>query len=847
MDTSEGPRDLPAGFTQPRLVGAGAAARVFRVRDELLGRDVALKIYRDRQTDAQARERFLNECHNAARLGAHPGVVSVHSAGVTAADHPWLCMELGTGGSLAQALATGPWEPARALRVMTVVAETLAWALRLDPPMLHRDIKPANILLSGADQPLVADFGIAGSIRNVRSSTNVQAFTQLYAAPEVLHSGRYSAASEAWSLTATLFELVTGRPPFPPVEDEGIGEYIDRVRAGLPAGALPADLPADIAEILRRGLAVDRDERFPDAAALGAALRAAWAATGAPVNDPLPEPAADTLPDPTLDRTYAAETRERNAPAASVPSQGVGEQDSGVGAGGHGVAVPCSGTDGQGMGTAWQSSGERAVDAGLLGGAMGEAGGIGDSGTSAGGSDGALGGSAGAAAGRAAGSDGWGQPAGDTAALAAQTVTAAPKAAAPPRPGSPPTASAAAPSGGGRARRRWPWLVAAVVVVVVAATVIPLTLVGRGSGRGVSAVLAAGEASASIRPPAGTTATATAQPSASASASASTGQSGGGLVPAGAGAPGGLPGGPPPGNLAPVGGSVGGPAGGGSGGGGSAAGGGGSAGGGAGGSASAGGGSAGGGSASGGGGSGGGGSGGSAAGGAAANQPAPTKPFGSMASVRWSWSSSGLYAIDEQVRLDAAGDHTFWNNQFFWPDGSTFGWLGLQKDGNRFDGTVGDLAILSGWNTLGAQGPSCALLKGGERSCRFAYTVTTGRWYRLRLWRGQADATGQWWGAWILDETTGADTYIGSLAVKPSRTLIGGVSSVMQYFGPATTCAGLPTSSSAWTTPAAKGSGDASAPPVTLGFVSGTAPGCDSSATSTAYHGTNGAQLTLSR
>jgi hypothetical protein len=227
-----------------------------------------------------------------------------------------------------------------------------------------------------------------------------------------------------------------------------------------------------------------------------------------------------------------------------------------------------------------------------------------------------------------------------------------------------------------------------------------------------------------------------------------------------------------------------------------------------------------------------------------------SRPFATTATAHWSWSSRpGFWNVDQQLQLEALGRHSFWAVDWIWPDGSTFGYLGLQTDGNRFDGSVGDMAILSAWNTVAARGPSCRSLdQPNLHSCRLPFAVRTGRWYRLRLWRTQTDAVGQWWGAWIMDESTGQDTYIGSMAVDPSRNLVGGAVNHTEFFGGATTCDQVARSVAAWTSPSANSHGDnVGTYSVSSSFASGNAPGCGASVVPRTLRGTRGSVITVAR
>lgn len=172
----------------------------------------------------------------------------------------------------------------------------------------------------------------------------------------------------------------------------------------------------------------------------------------------------------------------------------------------------------------------------------------------------------------------------------------------------------------------------------------------------------------------------------------------------------------------------------------------------------------------------------------------------------WEWDTDEkLWEIDQQLWVSRTGATTMWAASWNWSDDQTYlGYLGLQTDGNRFDGSVGDMAIFSVWNARGGAGTSCQALEGDDSiwSCRLAFPVLTDRGYRLRLWFLENNATGQWWGAWIQDMTTGEDTLIGAIAVDPSHNAIAPLTGTSSYFfGMATDCSDIPASTVMWAPP----------------------------------------------
>jgi len=172
-------------------------------------------------------------------------------------------------------------------------------------------------------------------------------------------------------------------------------------------------------------------------------------------------------------------------------------------------------------------------------------------------------------------------------------------------------------------------------------------------------------------------------------------------------------------------------------------------------------------------------------------------------------SGTGYWNVDQQMTVEQRAPSTYWAMQWNWLGASYGGYLGLQTNGSRLDGTTGDTAIFSLWNANAVSGANCGVFggEGSGYSCRLAYPITVNTYYRYRLWRGASDAGGQWWGAWIQNTSTGADTYLGSIRVSGGNTLATGVLNFVEYFGTAVTCSTVPRSQAVWTQPAANSQG----------------------------------------
>ena len=198
-------------------IGRGAMGTVWRARDSVLDRDVAVKEVRIRggATSDETQvlyERTLREARTAARLN-HPAVVTVFDA-IDAEGSPWIVMELVEARSLEQALAEdGPLLPGRAADLGSRVLDALRCAHSAG--ILHRDVKPSNVLLGADGRVVLTDFGIA-TVDGDASLTQAGMVmgTPSFTAPERVRGEPASPASDLWSLGATLYTAVEGRGPF---------------------------------------------------------------------------------------------------------------------------------------------------------------------------------------------------------------------------------------------------------------------------------------------------------------------------------------------------------------------------------------------------------------------------------------------------------------------------------------------------------------------------------------------------------------------------------------------------------------------------------------------------------
>src|SRR3984885_5763191 len=235
-------------------IGRGAMGVVWRARDQLLDRDVAVKEVQiaDSLTDherGQAYQRTLREAKTAARLN-HPAVVTVYDVAEDE-GRPWIVMQLINAQSLDQVLATsGPLAPRRVAEIgrQLLSALTVAHAAGV----MHRDVKPSNVLLTRDDRAVLTDFGIATFQDDPRlTQTGMVMGSPGFTAPERIRGEDASPASDLWSLGATLFAAVEGHGPF-----ENRGSAITTMSAIInedaPAAPTAGPLSPVIAALLHR-------------------------------------------------------------------------------------------------------------------------------------------------------------------------------------------------------------------------------------------------------------------------------------------------------------------------------------------------------------------------------------------------------------------------------------------------------------------------------------------------------------------------------------------------------------------------------------------------------------------
>ena len=298
---------LPDRYRVVRHLANGGMASVWEAHDELLSRDVAVKVLASHLgEDERARRRFQREARAAAGLSSHPNVVTIYDVGEHK-NRVFMVMEIMRGGTLGDRLKSdGEIPHATALRWLREAAAALDTAD--DAGVVHRDIKPGNLLLDEHDRLAVADFGIARlAWEDQLTATGQVLGTAAYLSPEQAMGEAATAASDRYALAVVAYELLTGSRPF---EAE---HFAAQARAHVedpppPASTRAPELSRAVDAVLERGLAKDPEDRWPSATAFVDALERTL--------DEAPEP---TPPTRRLSGDGATAKRGAAPPAGPTP------------------------------------------------------------------------------------------------------------------------------------------------------------------------------------------------------------------------------------------------------------------------------------------------------------------------------------------------------------------------------------------------------------------------------------------------------------------------------------------------------------------------------------------------
>jgi serine/threonine protein kinase len=258
MTTAHGPGLMLLGgrYELLAVLGGGGMAQVYRARDHVLDRDVAVKMLRETTTDASERARFVSEARILGGL-SHSGLVTVLDAGLGAEtqtgipgeeiSQPFVVMELVEGPALSRVIGQGPMPLDEVASIGIQVAQALAYVHAHG--VIHRDVKPGNVLLGPDSCVKLADFGIARLLDDVatRYTAAGQAIgTAAYLAPEQVAGGEVTGAADIYSLGLVLLEAITGQREYLGTPTEAAVARLHR------SPRVPRELPASWRDLLSR-------------------------------------------------------------------------------------------------------------------------------------------------------------------------------------------------------------------------------------------------------------------------------------------------------------------------------------------------------------------------------------------------------------------------------------------------------------------------------------------------------------------------------------------------------------------------------------------------------------------
>lgn len=265
-------------------LGAGSMGFVYRARDRVLDREVALKVMRTgAQIEPELLERFYREARACARL-QHPNIVTVYELGESGGSS-YIAMELLQGINWRRAVKEkSALPPVTRVLLMAQVCDALAHAH--DNGIIHRDIKPSNLFIESGERAKILDFGVARLTTSMLTKTGKVLGTLNYMAPEQMSGEKCDGRSDLFSAAIVFFEFASGCHPFagPLIHRRIAYEEADLLREADPGA------PASLEAVLVRALQKDPGLRFQTGQDFAAELRAAAAAL-----EPAPSPApADT-------------------------------------------------------------------------------------------------------------------------------------------------------------------------------------------------------------------------------------------------------------------------------------------------------------------------------------------------------------------------------------------------------------------------------------------------------------------------------------------------------------------------------------------------------------------------
>lgn len=266
---------LDGKYALLRELGSGGTGTVYEAENLVLGKKIAIKVMNASafaERDSQAR--FVTEARAAARI-AHANVVDIHDLGVSKNGVPYIVMELLRGETLESVIDTrGPLAPTYACELFLQVLAGLSAAHAQG--IVHCDLKPANVLVTHPrpDRPLVKvlDFGIARGVEAAQHDDHVVMGTPMYMAPEQVTGDAVDYRTDVYQACAMLFAMLAGTDPFEASTTRDVMRQVAKGRSKDLQALIP-ELPAELVQVVKDGMAVKRADRIPSTEELAERLR----------------------------------------------------------------------------------------------------------------------------------------------------------------------------------------------------------------------------------------------------------------------------------------------------------------------------------------------------------------------------------------------------------------------------------------------------------------------------------------------------------------------------------------------------------------------------------------------
>lgn len=256
-------------------IGEGGMGVIYRARDEVLNRDVALKLLTKGALERVGRDHLLREAQTVSSL-SHPNICTIYQVGHVGDDF-YVVMELIEGRSLSELLTATGLSMETVTRYGTQIADALAHAH--DRGIVHRDLKGSNVMVTPEGRVKVLDFGLATRLEREEISELTLSYSSLesklvgtlpYMAPEILRGQKGDHLSDLWALGVLLYEAASGRLPF----RGNTGFEVSSAILREPLPQLPAAVPPGLVAVIQRCLTKEPAQRYQRASEVRAALEA---------------------------------------------------------------------------------------------------------------------------------------------------------------------------------------------------------------------------------------------------------------------------------------------------------------------------------------------------------------------------------------------------------------------------------------------------------------------------------------------------------------------------------------------------------------------------------------------